>query len=138
VSDYAEFFALMPGDNSATVPIGQPVLFPQDGPTAGAITRTGPGTFVLPAAGTYQVSFQVSVTEAGQLELELNGQALPDTVVGRATGLTQLVEETLVTAAAGDSLEVVNPPGNNAALTITTIAGGNDPVSASLVIQQIA
>ena len=140
VSDYAEFYALMPGDNAANVVGGSPVQFPQDGPTVGTISRSGPGIFTLPAVGTYRVSFQVSVTEPGQLELELdlNGTAQAYTVVGRATGTSQLVGESLVTTTSpGESLEVINPVGNSPALTITPNAGGTNSVSASLVIQLV-
>jgi hypothetical protein len=139
VSDYAEFFALMPGDNAATVAAGSPVSFTQDGPRSGTITRSGPATFTLPAIGTYLVSNQVSVTESGQLEFSLNGSPLGYSVVGRSTGQSQLVGESLVTTRVADeSLEILNPSGNATALTITPSAGGTNPVSASLVIQQIA
>ena len=62
---YAEFYALMPPDNAATVAAGAPVFFPQNGPTAGGIVRLDSGEFVLPRAGTYGVDFSVSVTGAG-------------------------------------------------------------------------
>jgi hypothetical protein len=137
-SDYAEFYALMPPDNPATVGSGQPVSFPQDGPADGAITRVDDSSFTLADVGTYQVTFQVSVTEPGQLELSLDGVALPATVVGRATGTSQLVGDSLVTTTTADeTLEVVNPLGNSPALTITPLAGGTQPVGASLVIQQL-
>jgi hypothetical protein len=137
-SDYAEFYALMPPDNPATVGSGQPVSFPQDGPADGAITRVDDSSFTLADVGTYQVSFQVSVTEPGQLELSLDGVALPATVVGRATGTSQLVGDSLVTTTTPDEpLEVLNPLGNSPALTITPLAGGTQPVGASLVIQQL-
>jgi hypothetical protein len=129
----------MPPDNVATIAPGSDIAFPQDGPTSGAITRIGTSTFNLPAVGTYQVLFQVSVDEAGQLILTLNGVDLPNTVVGRATGTTQIVGMALVTTIAPNSiLTVRNPIGNPAALTITPIAGGARPVSAHLIITQIA
>jgi len=34
--NYADFYALMPPDNSATVAPGTDVSFPQDGPNSGA------------------------------------------------------------------------------------------------------
>lgn len=137
-SDFAEFYALMPPDNPALIAPGTSVSFPQDGPTNGAITRMSASTFTLASAGTYQVSFQVSVDEAGQLELSLNGVALASSLVGRATGTSQLVGDSLVTTtSANETLEVVNPLGNSTALTITPLAGGANPVSASLVIQQL-
>lgn len=145
-SDFAEFFALMPGDNAATVAQDAPVLFPQDGPTSGSITRTGDGTFNLPAIGTYRVLFQVSVAEAGQLIINAPGAVGADvggdvgyTVVGRATGTSQIVGTSLITTTVINTpLEVRNPVGNAAALTITPLAGGTHPVSASLLIERLA
>jgi Collagen triple helix repeat (20 copies). len=137
---FSDFFALMPPDNAATVAVGADVSFPQDGPiSAGAsIARTGPSTFTLSAIGTYQVMFQVSVTEAGQLNLTLNSVELAYTVVGRATGTNQIVGTSLVTTTVTNSvLTVRNPAGNSTALTITPLAGGTSPVSAHLVITQI-
>jgi len=139
VLDFADFFALMPSDNAATVAPGTDVSFPQDGPTSGtAIARTGPSTFNLSAIGTYQVLFQVSVTEAGQLILTLNGADLAYTVSGRATGTSQIVGMALVTTTSINSiLTVRNPAGNSTALTITPLAGGTRPVSAHLVITRL-
>lgn len=62
--NYADFYALMPGDNSATVAPGTDVSFSQDGPNSGTgIARSGPDSFALADIGVYQVLFQVSVTE---------------------------------------------------------------------------
>jgi hypothetical protein len=138
-SNYAEFFALMPPDNAVTVPAGAAVQFPQNGP-AHAIPRTGPSTsiFTLPSIGTYRVSFTVSVTEAGQLALALNGTELAYTVNGRATGTSEIVGEALVeNTAVNSTIEVVNPAGNSSALTITPFAGGTHAVAASLIIEQL-
>jgi hypothetical protein len=136
---FSDFFALMPPDNAATVAPGTDVSFPQDGPTSGtSIARLDASTFNLSAIGTYQVIFQVSVDEAGQLILTLNGADLAYTVVGRATGTNQIVGMSLVTTTVINSLLTVrNPAGNSTALTITPLAGGTRPVSAHLVITQI-
>jgi hypothetical protein len=136
---FADFFALMPGDNAATVGIGTDVSFPQNGPSSvSAITRTGASAFNLSAIGTYQVMFQLSVNEPGQLNLTLNGADLPSTVVGRATGTSQIVGMSLVTTTVINSiLTVRNPAANSTALTITPIAGGTRSVSAHLVITQV-
>ena len=139
VLSFADFYALMPPDNAATVAAGTDVSFPQDGPNSGAdITRLGADSFELGPIGTYQVLFQVSVTEAGQLILTLNGEDLPYTVAGRATGTSQIVGMALVETTTENSvLTVRNPEGTAAALTITPLAGGVRPVSAHLVIMQI-
>jgi hypothetical protein len=140
VLDFADFFALMPPDNAATVAPGTDVSFPEDGPASGLglIARTGPSSINLSAIGTYQVLFQVSVDEAGQLILTLNGADLAYTVVGRATGTSQIVGMALVSTTVLNSLLTVrNPAGNSTALTITPLAGGVRDVSAHLVITRI-
>jgi hypothetical protein len=138
--DFADFYALMPGDNSATVAPGTDVSFPENGPALVSthITRINATQFNLGDIGTYQVMFQVSVTEPGQLDLTLNGSELAYTVVGRATGTSQIVEMALVQTIAADStLTVRNPAGNSTALNITPFAGGASPVSAHLVITRL-
>ena len=136
---YADFYALMPPDNAATVAPGTDVSFPQDGPNSGTgIARSGPSSFTLTEIGAYQVLFQVSVTEPGQLILTLNGEDLAYTVAGRATGTSQIVGMAIVeTTAVNSVLTVRNPEGTAEALTITPLAGGTRPVSAHLVITQI-
>ncbi|WP_435164910.1 collagen-like protein [Paenibacillus glycanilyticus] len=140
VLGFADFFALMPPDNAATVAPNTDVSFPQDGPISGtAITRLNASSFNLAAIGTYQVLFQVNVNEAGQLLLTLNGADLAYTVVGRATGTSQIIGMALVqTTVINSVITVRNPAGNAAALTITPLAGGTRSDSAHLVIMQIA
>lgn len=135
VLSYADVYALMPGDNSATVAPGTDVSFPQLGPNSGSgIARAEADSFTLADIGVYQVLFQVSVTEAGQLILTLNGEDLAYTVAGRATGVSQIVGMAIVeTTVINSILTVRNPEGTAAALTITPLAGGTRPVSAHLV-----
>lgn len=138
--NYADFYALMPPENAATVAPGTDVSFPQDGPNSGvSITRTGASSFNLSEIGTYQIFFNVPVSEAGQLELTLNGAPLAYTVVGRATGTSDISGMFLVdTTTINSILTVRNSAGNAAALTITPLAGGTNSDSAHLVIIQIA
>ena len=107
VLGFADFYALMPPDNAATVAPGTDVSFPQDGPNSGTtIVRVG-------------------------ADLEY-------TVVGRATGASQIVGIAIVTTTVINSiLTVRNPAGNATALTITPVAGGPRPVSAHLTIMRI-
>jgi hypothetical protein len=64
---------------------------------------------------------------------------LPYTVYGRATGTSQISGEALVTTTGENSaLELRNPAGNTAALTITPLAGGTHAAAASIVIQQLS
>jgi hypothetical protein len=124
-------------DYSTTVAVGAAVPFPQAGPTSGAATAASSSTFTLVAGGDYEVKWQVSVTEAGQLQLAIGGTGLPDTVVGRATGTDQILGNTIITATAGQVLSVINPAGNAAALTVTPIAGGSSPISGTLSITKV-
>ena len=133
---FSDFFAMMPSDNITTIAIGTDVAFPQNGPSSGsAIARTGTSAFNLSAIGTYQVMFQVSVDEAGQLNLTLNGVDVTYSVVGRATGTNQIVGMCLLTTTVVNSLLTVRNPGGT--LTVTPVAGGPRAVSAHLLITQI-
>lgn len=70
--------------------------------------------------------------------MTLNGQDLPYTVFGRATGASQIVGTAILTTTAINSiLTVRNPASNAAALTITPLAGGTRSVSAHLTIIQL-
>jgi hypothetical protein len=144
-SYYGNFYALMPLDNAVTVAAGSAVEFPRDGPFSN-IMRVSNNEFLLPAIGVYKFDFKVSVTEPGQLVLGLDSSGtgngsiveLAYTVVGRATGTTQIVGTCLVeTTVTGSTLTVLNPLGNSPALTITPIAGGTRPLSAHLVIVRL-
>ncbi len=137
--DFSDFFALMFGDNSMTIGGGDPILFPQNGPTTNTITRQGGAsftTFILPTIGTYLVQFQASISEPGQLALRINGSVDPNTVVGRLTGTDQIVGKSLVTTSVPNTtLEIIND--NTTALTMTPIAGGTQNVSAHVLIIRI-
>jgi len=140
---FGGFFALMPGDNAATVAAGAAVEFPQDGAAGVGVTRSTATQFVLADIGTYEVSWQVSVDEAGQLALDVDAGGGPlivaNSVAGRATGTSQIMNHVLLTTTVVNSvLRVINPAGNPAALTITPSAGGTHAVSAWLLIKRIA
>jgi hypothetical protein len=137
---YADFYALMPPDNAATVAAGEDVQFPQNGPSSGTgITRISADSFNLAEPGTYLVQFLVTAGEGGQLILTLNGAELPYTVVGREAGAAQIIGTALVTTTDANSvLTVRNPEGTAPPLTLTPSAGGTRPVSAQLVILQLA
>jgi hypothetical protein len=130
----------MPGDNSATIAPGTDINFPNDGPAFGGdITRLGPASFNLSSIGIYQVLFQVSIDEAGQLCVVLNAGEEPYTVVGRATGANQLVGICLIrTTTVNTVLSIRNPASESTALTLTPIAGGTHSVSAHLVITRLS
>jgi collagen triple helix repeat protein len=134
---FAEFYTLSPPNGFDILPGGS-VPFLDNGPADGSGTIENEGLGVnLISAGTYQVSFQVSVDESGQLELEVNDVPLAYTVVGRATGTSQITETALVTVSADSALEVINPTGEPTGLTLGSSAGGADATSASIVVEQL-
>jgi len=125
---YADFYALMPGDNTETIAQNAAIQFPQNGPIKGTnITRLSSSTFRL-KEGVYQVSFQVS-TEAGQLAIYINGAIYAPSL---ATGTSQLVGICLINVSDNSILSINNP--SNIALTLTPIAGGTQSISAHLTI----
>jgi hypothetical protein len=139
VLSYAKFYALMPTNNSATIAVGSAILFPNVGASSNSeITAISNSTFQLAAIGTYQIMWQVSINEPGQLLLKVNGTEDLTTVAGRATGTSQLTgTEILTTTAINTVISIVNPTGNSTALTITPYAGGTKPVAATLIITRI-
>jgi hypothetical protein len=138
VSEYAEFFA-RGLDNPGPIAPGDPILFQQNGPTSGTITRVGADTITLPDVGTYRVSFSVPVNEAGQLVVALDGVELVYTASGRATGTTTIAGESLVqTTVPNSTIRVINPAGNLGAITLPIQAGGSRQVASTLIIEQLA
>jgi hypothetical protein len=141
IETFVEFYALMPNDNTATVAPGSAISFPQNGPTSGLITRsstTPTSEFIIPDIGTYSITWQVSIAEAGQLVLSVNGVEDARTVVGRATGTSQIIGNTLLTTSTlNTTLSLNNPSGNPVALTVNPVAGGTHAVSASIIIKRL-
>ena len=131
----ADFYLITP---SATIAPGSAINFSNDGPAFGTdITRIDSSNFNLASIGIYQVFFQASITETGQLCIFIVNELL-NTVVGRATGTCQLVCMCLVqTTVINSILSIVNPVTETTALTLTPFAGGTNQVSAHLVISRL-
>lgn len=136
-NDYASTVAVKTSAGTGRVP------FPRSGPaTAGGIARVDSSSFTLPAIGTYEVTFRVHTTEPGQLELELNGVELPQTVavnMNPTSGGHPIIGNAYITTTSINSvLAVINPPGNASALTITPADGSDTHANAqSITIRQI-
>ncbi len=138
ITTFAEFYALMPGDNTVTIAAGSPIEFPRNGPTNGIITRINASQFNIPLVGIYLVRWKVTIAEAGQLILQLNGTDIASSVVGRATGENQIEGESMVTTTLPNMvLTLSNPSGNPVSLTLSQNAGGIRAVSANLIITRM-
>ena len=59
------------------------------------------------------IYYNVPVTEAGQLELTLNGNSLDYTVVGRATETSNISVLFIITTTIADSVITVRNPASN-------------------------
>lgn len=127
----------MPPDNAATLASGADVEFLQDSEVFVSILSWSSISFLLTLPGLCQVMFRVSVMEAGQLALALDGSELPQTVVARAAGTSQISGVSLLRATSGQILSLRNPAGNPTALTITPLADGTLAVSAHLTIMRL-
>lgn len=103
----ADFYVLMPSDNTDTVAPNTDVDFPQDSPNSGTdISRITTSSFNLSNTGTCQVFFKVLIIVPGKLELKLNEY----TVVDRATGSSQIVGMFCIkTTSINSVLTVKNP-----------------------------
>ena len=148
ISQFAMFFGLTAGtgngagtDYSSTIAVKSGAgtgrfPFPQDGPTAG-IARVNTTSFTLPTIGTYEIYFSVHTTEAGQIQLELDGVDLPETVAANmnATAGGHLITGTffVTTSLPNAILAVINPSGNAAALTITPADGASTHANAQVL-----
>jgi len=131
----ANYFGLMPPNNANVILPGNDIEFPQDGSMFGYdINRLSLTSFDLVNVGTYQVLFQIPVNEPGQLLLTLNGNELPNTMVGRGTGSTQIVGvQMLTTTLPNSTLTVRNPLVG----TPLTLLNGSVPLSANLMITRV-
>lgn len=141
ILDFSDFYTLLPGDGGggSSIAPNTAIFFPQDGPSTGTIVRLNQTTFLLPVIGTYLVLFEGSVDEPGQFMLRLNAAPVASTVAGRNTGTTQIVGISLVTTSSPNTtLEVINPPLNTTALTLTPANGSlTHAYSTHLVIIRI-
>lgn len=141
ILDFSDFFTLLPGDGGGgpSIAPGTPIFFPQNGPSTGVIVRLSQTSFLLPVIGTYLVLFEGSVDEPGQFMLRINAADVANSVAGRDTGTEQIVGISLVTTTSSNSiLEVINPPLNTTALTLTPANGSlTHAYSTHLVIIRI-
>ena len=138
-SEYAMFYGLTAGtgnngptDYAATIPVKTTpgtgrVPFPREGPNSHYVVGVDGSSCILTVAGTYHVIFKVHTTEPGQLQLELDGVDIAESVASDynpTAGGHEIVGDCLITSLVdGAVLAVVNPTGNSTALTVTPANG---------------
>ena len=137
------------------------INFPRaSAPAVGGIVINNPGVaqtdnteFLLPSAGTYRVTWHISVTEPAQWSLwigaapaqapgglfspHITALGTPSTV-GQATGTAQLVGDVVFTAIANTVIQIRNFASSAGAVTVTPLPGGTQAQAVSLIIERLA
>ena len=136
-TDYESTIAVKTAPGTGRVP------FPRLGATNGGATSIDGSSFTLPNVGTYEIIFTVHTAEPGQLQAELNGVDIVESVtpnMNPTAGGHLFVGHIIVTTTLpNEILAIVNPTGNTPALTIVTADGSSTHANAQrLIIKQIA
>ena len=127
-----------------TVAIGAPFPFDTDGPTNPALyahtaspTPATSAPITILTAGTYRVDYSVTVAEARQIALYLDGAVVLSTIYGQATGTAVTTAFAIIEVAAGQVLTLRNHL-SAAALTLVTPSGGTaNNTTDSLIITKL-
>ena len=130
----------MPTDNPAPIPAGGDVAFPQAGPAKSGtnIVASSSTQFQLNSAGTFQVTYFVTVDESAQLVLTLGGTPIANTVSGRSAGTNYIAATVIIVNPTPGALLTLQNPSTNSLITLPVLAGGTNAVSAHLDIIQLA
>jgi hypothetical protein len=92
---------------------------------------------VVNVAGEYEVSFSVSAVEPSQFGLTRNGQLVPGTIFGSASGDQQNTGTAILSAAAGDVLTLRSVEAATSINLAPFAGGGLENSDATLMIQKI-
>jgi hypothetical protein len=131
-------------DNPDSIDPGSAVHFPRPSVNPyGSIQRSAssPFEFLLPPNSIFEITFQVTVQNTGELVIVLNGQELSQTVVGKSGGGFVVGISIITTPSGSQSTLSINNPS-------TAVAGGikideataalSQPLSCHLIIKQLA
>jgi hypothetical protein len=97
--------------------------------------------FELPANGIFEITFQVTTQNTGELVVVLNGNEQLMTVVGKSGG-GEIVGMSIISTPSGNpsTISINNPStANNGGLKIDSATGAlSEPLSCHLIIKQLA
>lgn len=121
-----------------TVPLEAAVTFSNNGVIAGAITHT-PGTapVILGSAGDYAVWFYVADGGSNQFALFQNGAPVAGAIYGTASDAPN-PGWVIISAAAGDSLTLVNHASFSEVGLLFPVGGTENNVNAAVLIEKIS
>ena len=131
-------------DNPDPIEAGESIKFPSPAINPyGSIQRlsgSSASEFVLPAKGVFEITYEVTIQNTGELVIVLNGTELSMTVVGKSGG-GQIIGMAIISTPVGvPSVLSINNPS-------TAVAGGlkvdeatgalTQPLSCHLIIKQL-
>jgi hypothetical protein len=124
-------------DYAANVVSGGHYPFPNNGPFFSSIvSRVDASGFTVGSSGDYEVSWQLSLSQANQVQVTLDAVRVPYTIAGQDQDHNQNVNSVVVTIAAGQILRIINA--SDFSSTVTPQAGGGNTVSTSLLISRVS
>lgn len=135
---FAEFYALMPNDNSLPIESGSFISFPQFGETQNEdITQNEFGkSYNLTEIGRYEVFFTMYLSQPGQISITLNNMEILSSVCGTVIPNSQITGINIISVTQRDStLQIINAGSNT--IQLANSIGGNKAISAHLIIKKI-
>jgi hypothetical protein len=146
---YGFFWHEVDPETEPTIAVDAPFPFDTDGPgTAGVVRQSDDFTFTLVEAGTYDISWMVSVEEAGQTALYVDDPEAsglfpatsfrPETLAGHAAITNQITNRVIITTTAPNANIRIYNHSSATALTLTTHPGGTQRGTTSLAIVRLA
>jgi hypothetical protein len=117
------------------VGIGVPFTFDSNGPLSGVTHAALSSNIVVTSAGTYSITFSVSGTNPGQIEIFINGAPVPSTVYGSGAGTQQDNGQVILALGAGDTITLVNVGASQ--ILAPNIGGTSTTVNASVLVLRL-
>jgi hypothetical protein len=119
----------------ATVAAGSDLSFSNNGPLSGVTHTAGSNSIVVPSAGVYLVTYNVTMTAGvgSVVAVSVNGTVAPSTSLSAVVATGQVHGSAMLTLTAGDIISLTNysaipltvalAPGVGAQLTVAQLTG---------------
>lgn len=140
---YGQFYGNAPADYGSTIAVNAPVPYAHDSVSLGGVARNGNNTdFILPAIGTYDISWNLGISTAGgQLTLWLDPNTgtfakVSNTSFGIPAAGTIIGKVGITTIAATSKIQIRNDT-SAGALTVAANVGGTEPSANTLIISRL-
>jgi hypothetical protein len=144
--NFADFYGQMSSsgvnDNPDAINPGDAISFPSPAINPFGIQRYGTSTteFVLPPDSIFEIIFQVTIQNTGELVVVLNGNELIETVVGKSGGGVVVGTCIIFTPSSINSVISINNPStaNAGGIKVDEPSGAlTQPLSCHLIIKKL-